>query len=179
MGTACCQLENPEKEVNVPGSGNILKYQKSQNKFQAHHAKVFLVTCMDFRLFNDVHRIMKNKGLSVNYDQFVLAGVSLGFCQKKYLGWGKSLLDHINISLKLHKITKIILLDHLDCGAYKTFCPAITNEDEEIKEHRKNLEKAQKEIATRFQNIAVKTWLLHMDGSLDTFEMNCYSTETE
>lgn len=39
---------------------------------------------MDFRLCDDVTKFMKKKGENKNYDQFVLAGASLGFTQKKY-----------------------------------------------------------------------------------------------
>ena len=37
--------------------------------------------------------------------------------------WAKTLFDHIEISKNLHHIKKVVLFDHLDCGAYKTFCP--------------------------------------------------------
>ena len=112
---------------------------------------------------------MKEKGYDVNYDQFVLAGVSLGFLQTTYPGWGKALFDHIDISLKLHKIVKVILLDHLDCGAYKTFCNGLKPE-REYDEHRNNLKIAKEKILNHFPTIKVKTWILHLDGKLDTMK---------
>ena len=45
---------------------------------KAHYAKAFLVTCIDFRFINDKVEHMTKKGYSVNYDVFVLAGVSIG-----------------------------------------------------------------------------------------------------
>ena len=142
------------------------KTQRTQDKLVAHHARVFLVTCMDFRLFNDTNKLLKERGYDVNYDQFVLAGVSLGFLQDKYPEWGKALIDHIKISIKWHKIDKVILLDHLDCGAYKTFCPHLKKEDE-MEEHKKNLKLAKEKIQKEFPELNVRTWILHLDGKVD------------
>jgi hypothetical protein len=36
---------------------------------------------MDFRLIDDIVRFMDGKGYNNNYDQFILAGGSLGFIQ--------------------------------------------------------------------------------------------------
>ena len=164
--TCCDNKRIGEIKVPHPGSKSN-KSLMTQDKMKAHTAKAFLVTCMDFRLFNDTTRIMKEKGYDVNYDQFVLAGVSLGFLQTTYPGWGKALFDHIDISLKLHKIVKVILLDHLDCGAYKTFCKGLKPE-REYEEHRNNLKIAKEKILNHFPTIKVKTWILHLDGKLDT-----------
>ena len=117
-------------------------------------------------VFDTVRRYFEYKGYDVNYDLFVLAGVSLGFLQTTYPGWGKALLDHIEISLRLHKIVKVILLDHLDCGAYKTFCPGLKPE-KEIEEHKNNLKMAKEKIQNLFPRLIVKTWILHLDGKLD------------
>jgi hypothetical protein len=43
---------------------------------------------MDFRLIDDMVHFMNNLGYNNNYDQFTLAGASLGFTQEKYPHWG-------------------------------------------------------------------------------------------
>lgn len=144
-----------------------MKIKKTQNKFQAHDAKVMLVSCMDFRLREDIFKYMIEKGYDVNYDQFILAGVSLGINQTQNPYWGSTLIEHIKISAGLHHIHKIILMDHLDCGAYKTFCPHIKNEEEEYKEHKKNLELAEKKLHEEFTNLKVKKLIMHLDGTVD------------
>ena len=56
----------------------------TQDKMKAHTAKAFLVTCMDFRLFNDTARIMKQKG----YDEAGIAtktGLNPYYLRKKYI----------------------------------------------------------------------------------------------
>lgn len=143
------------------------KSKQTQDKFHAHDAKAMLVSCMDFRLREDIYKTMIERGYDVNYDQFILAGVSLGIIQTQNPNWGSSLIEHIKISSSLHHIAQIILLDHLDCGAYKTFCPHIKNEDDEYREHVKNLDLAAKRLQDEFPNIKIKKKIMHLDGTVD------------
>jgi carbonic anhydrase len=98
----------------------------TQDQTVAHNAKCFAVTCMDFRLIDDAVRFMDRMGYNNNYDEFVLAGSSLGFTQEIYPHWGLALLDHMHIGKSLHKFREIIFIDHRDCGAYKKFYPNCT-----------------------------------------------------
>ena len=143
------------------------KSSLTQDKMTAHNAKAMLVSCMDFRLREDIHKFMKEHGYDVNYDQFVLAGVSLGVVQQENPHWGSSLMEHIEISKSLHHITKVILMDHLDCGAYKTFCPHIKSEADEYEEHKKNLALAEAKIKEKFPDLVVKKKIMHLDGKVD------------
>ena len=121
----------------------------------AHNAKAFLVTCMDFRFINDEITHMQEKGYDVNFDTFALAGVSIGINQTKYPEWEKTLYDHIEISKNLHHIKKVILFDHLDCGAYKIFCPGFKNEEEEKALHIEQLKIAAEKIKKKFNDLKV------------------------
>ena len=132
-----------------------LKRALTQDKMTAHHAKAFLVTCMDFRFINDEVNHMQDKGYDVNFDTFVLAGVSIGMNQTKYPEWEKTLYDHIEISKSLHHIKKVILFDHLDCGAYKTFCPGFKDEEEERDLHKEQLKIAAEKIKKKFSDLKV------------------------
>jgi hypothetical protein len=76
---------------------------ETQDQLTAHQAKCFLITCMDFRLIDDVTHFMDKMGYNNNYDQFILAGASLGLTQSKFPHWGEALLDHMGIGLNLHE----------------------------------------------------------------------------
>ena len=76
---------------------------QTQDQTKAKTAECFVVACMDFRLVDDLVYYLDSLGLNNNYDQFVLAGSSLGFTQDKYPEWGKALLDHMYIGESLHK----------------------------------------------------------------------------
>ena len=137
------------------------KASLNQDKFSAHNARAFLVTCMDFRFLDDEIEYMKEHGYDVNYDIFVLAGVSIGINQTKYPEWEKTLYNHIEISKTLHHIEKVVLLDHLDCGAYKTFAPGFSGEEEEREIHLKQLETAAKKIKEKFPDLKVVCKIMH------------------
>ena len=88
----------------APKQGAVSQGQKmeTQDQTTAHHAKCFLVSCMDFRLIDDTVRFMDSIGYNNNYDGFVLAGASLGFTQEKFPHWPLTLMDHMGIGLTLH-----------------------------------------------------------------------------
>ena len=134
----------------------------------SHNAKAMVVTCMDFRLLNNARNVLKDKGYDLSYDQFVIAGVSLGFLQPDYT-WGKSLIDHIKMSIKLHGIKEVILIDHLDCGAYKTFIKDLKPENER-EEHVKNLKKAVDELSKEFKDLKFTKWILSLDGKVEVIQ---------
>ena len=144
-----------------------LKSTQAQDKMKAHDAKAFLVTCMDFRFINDEVAYMTEKGYSVNYDAFVLAGVSIGINQTQYPEWAKTLFEHIEISKSLHHIKKVVLFDHLDCGAYKTFCPGFKTEEEERELHVKELKIAAEKIKAKFPDLKVQCQIMHFDRTVE------------
>lgn len=90
-----------------------------------------LVTCMDYRYPGRIVDAMQRLSLSGTYDQFVLAGASLGSCRPD---WQKVLVEHIEAAIALkHDIRRIVILDHRDCGAYRN--PEKLKIPKEILEH--------------------------------------------
>ena len=83
-----------------------------------------LLSCMDFRLMDDIERYMSGRGLRDKYDHVVLAGASLGAITDKYPAWNKTFWEHLGIAIQLHHIHTVIVMDHRDCGAYKVILGA-------------------------------------------------------
>jgi len=81
-------------------------------------AKVLLLTCMDFRFFELVAKVMKDAGLEGRYDHVILAGAALGAVVRGKRHWHKTFFDHLELAEKLHSIRGVIVLEHRDCGAY-------------------------------------------------------------
>lgn len=113
---------------------------QTQDQTHAHEAKCYLVSCMDFRLIDDIVNFMDSEGYNNNYDQFILAGSSLGFTQTKFPHWGQTLMDHMGIGQDLHAFREIIFIDHLDCGAFKKFFPEIKTKEQEVAFHFKTMQ---------------------------------------
>ena len=53
--------------------------EKIESKLEMHKASAFLITCMDFRFVEDCKKAMNDLGYKIDYDQYVIAGASLGF----------------------------------------------------------------------------------------------------
>jgi hypothetical protein len=79
------------------------------------------VTCIDYRFVNkDVTWLNTHLGLDFNnYDIVALAGASLAGLKTAVPQNPQAFWDQIAIAISLHKIKKVVLLDHMDCGAYK------------------------------------------------------------
>ena len=95
------------------------KIYEIPNQLTSHTAKALVLSCMDFRLIDDEVYYFNNMGYTNNYDKFVLAGASLGYNQTKFPEWKQSLNKHIELAIQLHQINEIIVLEHMNCGAYK------------------------------------------------------------
>jgi len=58
----------------------------------AGNTEALLLSCMDFRLMDDVERYMASRGLRDKYDHIVLAGAALGAVTDKIPGVDQDLL---------------------------------------------------------------------------------------
>jgi carbonic anhydrase len=100
-----------------------------------------LVTCIDYRYSHFIHEYMKTTYPGELYDQMVLAGACLAaadsFTNRDY--WRKTFLEHIGLSIDLHSISGVLILDHRTCGAYGPdgfkLLPATPTKDEELQKH--------------------------------------------
>lgn len=106
--------------------------------------KNMMLSCIDFRFVNGTSYYMNINGKCNKYDQFVLAGSSLGYNGiQGYENWTSCCNQHIELAHKLHNITEITIFDHLDCGAYKLVYTAEELAGEgEFNLHVENLNKA-------------------------------------
>lgn len=128
-------------------------------------AKALILTCMDYRYIDDIHRLLSDNNYNDDYNHVVLAGGSLGYNQNKYTEWKKTINTHINLAIQLHNITEIIVIDHMDCGAYRLLYnnPKLTY-DEEFKLHATNLKSIKTKLSMSYPQLKVRTFLLDLDG---------------
>jgi hypothetical protein len=139
----------------------------TQNQLIAHKAKAIVITCMDFRLIDDAVLFFNSIGLNNNYDNFILAGASLGYNQTVYSAWSETFDKHIELAEQLHDITDVIVLDHMQCGAYKLFynLPSIPRANE-IEKHKDNFIKFTQTINQKYPHLTVSTYLMDLDGTI-------------
>jgi hypothetical protein len=132
-------------------------------------AKTLLLSCMDYRLMDEIERYMLRLGLYHNYDHIVLAGASLGAVTEKYPAWTRTFWDHLDLSVKLHEIETVIVMDHRDCGAYQMLLGEDYSKDtqKETAVHTANLMRLKGLINEKYPQIEVKTLLMDLNGGVE------------
>ena len=139
----------------------------SQNQLEAHTSRAIVLNCMDFRLIDDLSRFLDADGYNNNFDEVILAGASLGLMQNTYPEWRPTAIAHIDLARKLHHIHEIILVDHMDCGAYKLlYNQSHFTADEEYALHAQNLNAAAIELQTRYPELKIRKLLMNLDGTV-------------
>ncbi len=134
------------------------------------HVDLLLLTCMDYRLMDEIVGYMDGRGLKHGYDHVVLAGASLGVLTDKRPDWGRTFWEHLDVAIQLHQVHKVLVLDHKDCGAYRTFLPegAVSTPEKEMEAHRHYLKRLRAEIGKRHPTMEVELGLMALDGKVQT-----------
>lgn len=135
---------------------------------RAGHCEALLLTCMDYRLDNEVTAYMDARGLRDKYDHVILAGASLGAMNDKFPQWNEVFMTHIDLAVQLHEVHRIIVLDHRDCGAYKMILgeAAVKDPDLEFKAHVKQLYALRGAILAKHPHMEVEIGLMGLDGKV-------------
>ena len=81
--------------------------------------EAMVLCCMDPRFQPKVYKYLREKKLSGKYSSFTIAGAAIGVTAKKFKKWQSTFIDNLSTSIKLHKIDKLIVINHRDCGAAK------------------------------------------------------------
>jgi len=168
---ARAKLNRASQKRTITTNTQILNTQipgmETQDQLTAHKAKAIVITCIDFRLRDDAVLFLNSINLNNNYDEFILAGASLGYNQTLFSAWVETLDKHIELAEQLHEITEVIVIDHMNCGAYKIFYNlASIDRADEIAKHKDNFIVFTQTINRKYPNLKVSTYLMDLDGTL-------------
>lgn len=135
----------------------------------AGKAEALLLNCIDYRLTDSITTCMKNRGLTHEYDQIVLAGASLGAQNETFPDWGKTFFQHVQVAIDLHAIEKVIIIDHRDCGAYTVVLgqSLAADPENETAVHARQMKAARATINERFPELEVELLLMALDGTVE------------
>ena len=81
--------------------------------------KAMVLSCIDPRFQPLVYNYLKKKKLTGKYSAFTIAGSAIGVTHNKFKKWHSVFIENLSTSIKLHKIEKLIVINHTDCGAAK------------------------------------------------------------
>ncbi|MDC0481609.1 hypothetical protein OAN41_05070 [Candidatus Pelagibacter sp.] len=76
--------------------------------------KAMVLSCMDPRFQLPVFKFIKKKNLISKHSSFIIAGAAVGVTHNKFKKWHKAFIDNLAASIQLHKIEKLIVVNHED-----------------------------------------------------------------
>ena len=129
--------------------------------------EAMVLSCMDPRFQKPVHQHLKDKKLTGKFSAFTIAGGSIGVTNNKFKKWHAAFWENLETSINLHKINKLIVINHEDCGAAK-----IANKNKNFNSsienliHKKSFSKLKKTLKKKFPNIKVTFKILSIKNAL-------------
>ena len=118
--------------------------------------EAMVLSCIDPRFQSIVYKYLKAKKLTGKYSSFTIAGAAIGVTHNKFKKWHSTFIDNLSTSIKLHKINKLIVINHRDCGAAKIvngkkkFTSIIEN-----KIHKDSFKVIKKTLNKKFPNLKI------------------------
>lgn len=130
-----------------------------------------LLTCIDPRFPEHSLNWMRRRDLSGKYSQFSIAGAAIGVVAPAFADWQKAFWDNLGASMQLHRIPRVIAVNHRDCGAAKIAYGAerVGNAAAETDTHKAALAEFRAAVAKRQPTLKVETALMSLDGSVEVF----------
>ncbi|MBX9977655.1 MAG: hypothetical protein K2X98_05370 [Alphaproteobacteria bacterium] len=133
-------------------------------------ALILVVGCVDFRLRDETKKLFRdNLHLLDNYSELNAPGAALAFSHKP---WEAFIEENIGLIGRLHKITGVIFLDHMDCGAYRILKgdEVMKTKETERSAHLEEFKKARAKMKEKFPELKVHTLLMHLDGTVENIK---------
>jgi carbonic anhydrase len=158
--------------LQLAGSAGLLAASSPDTAFAAEgNYQAMLLSCIDPRMVAPVYKYMDQRGLTGQYSQFVIAGAAIAVVAPKFKSWRPAFWDNLATSVQLHRITKLIVIDHRDCGAARIAYGASSIADPQIETetHRKALAEFRRAAGKRQPKLTIETGLMALDGSLQMF----------
>jgi carbonic anhydrase len=132
--------------------------------------KAMVLSCMDPRFQTKVSNYLKRRKLNGKYSAFTIAGAAVGVTASKFKKWHSTFWENLNTSIKIHRIEKLIVINHKDCGAAKIvngrkeFTP-----QNEMKIHEYSFEKIKLNLKKKHPRLKVELSLMSLNGRIDKF----------
>ena len=132
--------------------------------------KAMVLSCMDPRFQPKIYNYLKKRKLSGQYSAFTIAGAAVGVTHSKFKKWHRVFFDNLLASIQLHKIDKLIVINHQDCGAAK-----IANSKKEFNNkietdiHKVSFMKLKSNLRKKFPKLKVEFNVMALNNSIKKF----------
>ncbi len=151
--------------INLETWQNQLQLSEMRLKYKA-----MVLSCIDPRFQPIVFNYLKKKKLSGRYSSFTIAGAAVGVTASKFKKWHKAFWDNMDTSIKLHKIKRLIVINHRDCGAAKIING---NKDfskiNETKVHKNSFKTIKKIFKKKYPKLKIELKLISLNKKIENF----------
>ena len=133
--------------------------------------KAMVLSCMDPRFQPKIFNYLRKRKLTGKYSAFTIAGAAVGVTHTKFKKWHNVFFDNLSASIQLHKIEKLIVINHQDCGAAK-----IANSKKEFNNkvetdiHKVSFKKLKSNLRKKFPKLKVEFNVMALDNSIKKFK---------
>tara|TARA_B100000902_G_C26935294_1_gene728313 strand:+ start:70 stop:489 length:420 start_codon:yes stop_codon:yes gene_type:complete len=129
--------------------------------------KAMVLSCIDPRFQSKVFYYLKKRKLGGKYSSFTIAGAAVGITNKNFKKWNKTFIENLSTSIQLHKINRLIVINHKDCGAAKLVNGKNQfNEVNENKIHEESFKKLKKILNKKFPKLHNEFYLMNLKSSV-------------
>ncbi len=133
--------------------------------------KAMVLSCIDPRFQDLVHKETAKKGLTNKYSACTIAGACIGVVAPTFKKWHQTFWENLDISVQLHNIKKVIVINHRDCGgavaAYGQ--EKFANKEIETETHKSALIEFKKQLKIKHPELEAELYLMDFDGSVISF----------
>jgi carbonic anhydrase len=133
--------------------------------------KAMVLSCMDPRFQPKIFNYLKKRNLSGQYSAFTIAGAAVGVTHSKFKKWHNVFFENLSASIQLHKIDKLIVINHQDCGAAK-----IANSKKEFNNkvetdiHKVSFKKLKSSLRKKFPKLKIEFNVMALNNSIKKFK---------
>ncbi len=173
---ACCSgiktmLDRRRFVGALIGGGATLTFAPQLALSAEGNYEAMVLACIDPLMQEPVHRYTVEQNLTGKFSQFVIAGAAIGVVAPAFKDWHKAFWDNLATTIELHRIKKVIAIDHRDCGAAKIAYgeAKVANPQVETETHRAALGQFRKQVGERHHQLGVETGLMALDGKMEMF----------
>ena len=133
--------------------------------------KAMVLSCIDPRFQPKIFNYLKKRKISGQYSAFTIAGAAIGVTHNKFKKWHKTFLDNLSTSINLHKINKLIVINHQDCGAAKIINLKKEFNDKIEKDiHKISFKKLKLILQKRFPKLKIEFNIINLNSSINKFK---------
>ena len=129
-----------------------------------------VLSCIDPRFQPIVFNYLKKRKLNGKYSSFSIAGAAIGVTAPKFRKWHKTFWDNLETSIKFHKIKKLIVINHRDCGAAKIIYGKKKFDNfNETKIHENSFTKIKNRLKNKYPKLKIETILATLNKKVEKF----------